>query len=130
MSKNVTELKPKQEAAIAALLSTRSVDEAARSVNVAAKTLYRWLKEPAFDAAYRQARRSAFGQTIGRLQQGSPTAVSLLLKVVVDGQAPASTRVRAAEIVLDKAAKAIELEDIEARLTELERAAELAKHKP
>ena len=40
-----------------------------------------------------------------------------------------STRVRAAEIVLDKAAKAIELEDIEARVTELERAAEEAKQR-
>ena len=44
-----------------------------------------------------------------------------------DCNAPASTRVRAAEIVLDKAAKAIELEDIEARLAELERAAEETK---
>jgi hypothetical protein len=39
----------------------------------------------------------------------------------VDTDAPPSTRVRAAEIVLDKAAKAIELEDIEARVAELER---------
>ena len=54
-------------------------------------------------------RRDTFGQTIARLQQGSPAAASLLLKIVVDGQAPASTRGRAAEIVLDKAAKAIEL---------------------
>jgi hypothetical protein len=67
--------------------------------------------------------------TIARLQQGSPAAASLLLKIVVDGQAPASTRVRAADIVLDKAAKAIELEDIEARLAQLERASEEAKNK-
>jgi hypothetical protein len=53
----------------------------------------------------------------------------LLLKIVVDGQAPASTRVRAAEIVLDKAVKAIELEDIEARLAQLERASEEAKNR-
>ena len=52
----------------------------------------------------------------------------MLLKVIVDGSTPASTRVRAAEIVLDKAAKAIELEDLEARVAELERAAEDAKH--
>jgi hypothetical protein len=127
MSKNVTELKPKQEAAIAALLSNRSVDDAASAVKVTPKTLYRWLKEPAFDAAYREARRAAFGQTIARLQQGSPAAAALLLKIVVDASAPPSTRVRAAEIVLDKAAKAIELEDVEARVAELERAAEEQK---
>jgi hypothetical protein len=51
---------------------------------VGVRTLYRWLKEPAFDAAYRKARRDSFGQTIARLQQGSPAAAALLLKIVVD----------------------------------------------
>jgi hypothetical protein len=46
---------------------------------------------------------------------------------MVDTAAPHSTRVRAADSVLDHAAKAIEIEDIEARATELERAAEIAK---
>ena len=36
----------------------------------------------------------------------------------------ASTRVRAAECVMNQATKAIEIEDIEARVAELERAAE------
>ena len=39
---------------------------------------------------------------------------------MVDQNAPASTRVRAADSVLDHSAKAIEMEDIEARVTELE----------
>ena len=34
---------------------------------------------------------------------------------------------RAAEVIINQAAKAIELEDVEARVTELERAAEAAK---
>ena len=38
--------------------------------------------------------------------------------------APASTRVRAADSVLDHAKHAIELEDVEARVTGLEQAAE------
>ena len=119
----------KKEEAIAALLSQRNVEEAAHVVGVDAKTLLRWMKQPDFDAAYRAARRLAFGQAIARLQQAAGAAASVLLKIVVDGSAPPSTRVRAAEIVLDKAAKAIELEDIEARVTELERAAEEAKQR-
>jgi hypothetical protein len=43
---------------------------------------------------------------------------------MVDPSAPASCRLRAADSVLSHAAKAIEIEDIEARVTELERAAE------
>ena len=48
--------------------------------------------------------------------------MSVLLKVMVDSATPASVRVRAADSVLDHSARAIELEDIEARVAELERA--------
>ena len=72
-------------------------------------------------------RRLAFGQSVARLQQASSAAVSTLLKVMVDPASPPSTKVRAADSVLDHAAKAIEIEDIEARLTEFERAAEATK---
>ena len=117
----------KQEEAIAALLTHRNLEEAAAAVKISAKTLMRWMKEPEFDAAYRAARRTAFSQCIARLQQGSTAAVTTLLKVMVDPATPPSTKVRAADSVLAHSAKAIELEDIEARLTELERAAEGAK---
>ena len=58
-----------------------------------------------------------------KLQQGASAAVSTLLKIMVDQHSPPSTRVRAADSVLDHGAKAIEIEDIEARVSELERAA-------
>ena len=45
---------------------------------------------------------------------------------MVDPNAPASCRIRAADSVLGHAAKAIEIEDIEARVSELERTAEQA----
>jgi transposase-like protein len=113
----------KKEEAIAALLSQRNVDEAARTIGVAPNTLLRWMKEPEFEAAYRQARRDAFSQSIARLQQASSAAVSTLLKIMIDPSTPPSTRVRAADSVLDHSAKAIELEDIEARVAALEQTA-------
>jgi hypothetical protein len=117
----------KKEAAIVALLTHRNIEEAADAVKISVKTLLRWMKEPDFDAAYRAARRLAFGQSISRLQQASTAAVTTVLKLMVDQNAPASTRLRAADIVLDRTAKAIEIEDIEARVAELERAAAVAK---
>jgi len=114
----------KKEAAIVALLSQRNIEEAAKSISVVPNTLLRWMKEPEFDAAYREARRSAFGQSISRLQQASSAAVTTVLRLMVDPNAPASTRLRAAEIVLDKTARAIELQDLDLRLSELERTAE------
>ena len=53
--------------------------------------------------------------------------MTTLLKVMVDSNTPASTKVRAADSVLSHTAKAIELDDIEARLSELERASEASK---
>jgi AICAR transformylase/IMP cyclohydrolase PurH len=120
-------LRRKKEEAIVALCSTRSIEDAARACNTPVRTLYRWLKEPEFDAAYRAARRSAYGQSIARLQQASTAAATTLLKVMVDPTTPPSTRVRAAESVLTHAAKAIEIEDLDARLTDLERANDFAK---
>jgi hypothetical protein len=117
----------KKEEAIAALLSHRSIEDAAGAIKIAPNTLLRWMKEPEFNAAYREARPAAFSQSIARLQQASGAAVSTLLKVTVDSSTPPSTKVRAADSVLEHSAKAIELEDIEARLSELERASEASK---
>ena len=112
----------KQEDAIAALLTQRNIEEAARTAGIGTRTLLRWLKLPEFKNAYREARRDAFGQAIARLQQGTSAAATTLLKVMIDPSAPASVRVRAADSVLNHAAKAIEIEDIEARVAALEQA--------
>jgi len=117
----------KKEEAIAALLTQRNVEEAARTAGIGTQTLLRWLKVPEFQVAYRDARRAAFSQSIARLQQASSAAATTLLKVMLDVNAPASTRVRAADSVLDHAKQAIELEDVEARVSELERSTEAMK---
>ena len=117
----------KQEEAIAALLTQRSTEEAARAVGIGISTLLRWLKVPEFRAAYREARREAVGQATARLQQATGAAASTLLRLMVDPSVPAAVRLRAADSIFDHAAKAIEIEDIEARVTELERAADLGK---
>jgi len=123
MAVNGGKLGRKQEEAIVALLSQRNIEDAAHATGVVARTLIRWLKLPEFRIAYREARRTASSQSIARLQQGSSAAATTLLKIMLDVNAPASTRVRAADSVLDHAAKAIEIEDIEARVAALEGAA-------
>ena len=111
----------KKEEAIAALLSHRTLEEASRAVGITPNTLMRWQKEPEFQTSYREARRAAFGQCIARLQQASGVAVTVLLKVLADPATPASVKVRAVDSVLSHAAKAIEIEEIEARVAALER---------
>ena len=98
-------------------------DEAAKAVGIAPNTLLKWMKDPEFDAAYREARRAASSQATARLQQGTSAAATMILKVMIDPGTPASVKVRAAEAILNHSAKAIEIEDIESRLSELERSA-------
>ena len=85
------------------------------------------MQVPEFQKAYREARRAAFSQSIARLQQGATAAATTMLKLMLDAGTPASVRVRAAECVMNHATKVIELEDIEVRVAELERAAEAQK---
>ena len=113
----------KKEEAIVALLTHRTTEEAARAVNISTKTLLRWQKEPGFDAALRAARRAAFAQSIARLHYLSGAAVSTLGKVMMDPATPPATKVRAADSIWGHTAKAIELDEIEARLAALEQAA-------
>ncbi len=112
----------KKEEAVVALLTHRTIEEAARAVGISTKTLLRWQKEPEFDAAFRTAKRAAFGQSIARLHQLSSAAVSTLGKVMLDSATPPATRVRAADSILDHTTKAIEIEEIEARVAALEAA--------
>ena len=120
-------LTSKQEQSIVALLSNRGVEEAARACNTPTRTLFRWLKEPAFQAAYRTAKKAAFGQAIARLHHLSSAAVSTLGKVMLDPATPPATKVRASDSILNHTIKAMETEDIEARLAELERSADQSK---
>ena len=114
----------KMEEAIAALLTQRNVEEAAHAAGIGTQTLLRWLKKPEFQMAYREARRAAFSQSLARLQQASSAAATTFLKLMVDPNVPAAVRLRASDGVFTHAAKAIQIEDIEARLSDLERAAE------
>jgi hypothetical protein len=113
--------------AVIAVLTQRNLQEAAHEAGIGIATLMRWQKVPEFQEALRIARREALSQTIGRLQQGASAAATTLLKVMLDQNTPASIRIRAADSVMNHALRAMELEDVLERLTELERAADPSK---
>jgi len=100
--------------------------EAARVVGIDLSTLKRWLRLPEFIEAWRRARWEVVELAYARAQQNSGAAISVLLKLMVDPATPSSGRIRAALGVFGLAHEALDL-DIEARLSELERAAEASK---
>ena len=103
----------KMEQAVVALLSHRSIEEAAREVGVTPNTLLRWMREPKFKTACREARNTVFSHAIGRLQDAAGAAATTLLKIMLDTNVPPATRLRAAEVVLDQATKAAEISMLE-----------------
>jgi len=111
----------KKEAAIAALLTHRNVEEAARAAGIGTQTLYRWMKHPEFKAALRKAKQAVYGQASIRLQQGTQAAATTVLKIMLDNNSPPSVRLRAADLILSHAHRANESEQIEERIAILER---------
>jgi hypothetical protein len=114
-------LSRRAEKAILALLEHGTQEKAAAAAGISLVTLWRLQRKPAFRKALFEARNDAFSQAIGRLQHASSAAATSLLRVMCDGAAPASSRVRAAQCVLESAARGLGLQDLEIRLRELEK---------
>ena len=117
-----SKLSRKQEQAIEGLLSEPTVQRAAQRAGVGYRTLKTWLSsDPAFVAAYRAARRQVVEGAITQLQQATRAAVRTLRRNLRCGNP--GVEVKASQVILDQAVKAVELLDLEERLAALERAA-------
>jgi len=127
MSETGSTLTAKQDKALGALLTSPSLEHAAKSAGVTTVTLWRYLQDDAFKAAYQAARRIAVNHAVTRLQQACSGAVGVLCNVAGDKTAPAGARVTAARTILESAFKAIEIEDLSQRIDALEAA---TKDKP
>jgi len=90
----------RQDRIILALLEHPTFEKAAAAVGISDVTLWRWTKKAEFQEAYRKARREAFQQSLARLQHASSATVGTLLRIMTDREAPAASRVRAADSVL------------------------------
>jgi len=111
----------KQERAISALLNASSIREAAKEAGIAEATLHRYLKDDVFKAQYQAAKKEVVQQAICQLQRSAGKAVKVLIEIAEDKESPSSARVSAAKTILETSLKAVELEDLERRIAELER---------
>jgi hypothetical protein len=101
----------KQEALIAALLTEPTHAGAATKAGISEATAQRWLKDPAFQTAYRQARWQLVQAAVERLQGAVGQAVDTLRTVAAEGKKDGD-RVRAAVALLDHAFRGIELAEL------------------
>lgn len=113
-----------QERAILALINEPTVRKAAETAGVNESTLYRWMREPVFSDAYREARRESFRHAISLTQRYAPAAIQTLMKVMQDPNSAHTAKVSAATALLKFSRESIELDDLAARVEALERGAE------
>lgn len=111
----------KTHEAIAALLAHTTMKEAAAAVGIGETTLFRWMQDEGFREEYRKAKGELVGQAIARLQGVTGEAVDTLQAIMKDDDKPAGSRVTAARTILDTAIKAVELEELVARIERLEK---------
>jgi hypothetical protein len=120
----------KQEIALTALMGDPNIKRAAEAAGVGERTLHRWLDEPVFIAAYRKARRQAFGVAISLTQKYAPLAVNELAKIIMDKSTPPTAKVAAITTMLKFSRESLELDDLAARLEALEAAAKKEQAEP
>ena len=112
-----------QRRAVAAIMATRTTTAAALQAQVAERTLYRWLTDPAFQAAVAAAEADVLAVTTRAILALTLSAVDTLKATQDDLEAPAGVRVRAADLLLTHGGRWYELRTLEARLAALEAAA-------
>jgi hypothetical protein len=113
-------LPEKQEAALLALLSHKTLKESALAAGVSMPTLWRYLRDPVFSLRYREMRRELVECAMVRLQNDAEHAARVLRDVADDKTAPSSARVTAARTIIELSVKSVELGDLQQRLASLE----------
>ncbi len=82
----MTELTTKQTKAVIALLTNRTLTEAAAVANISPRQLYRWLELPEFIAALRVIESQVLGEATRRLLTGMGEALDTLHDLMTSAQ--------------------------------------------
>lgn len=115
------DLNIRQDRFLKALLETATIEAACKMAGINKTTGYKYLKDATFLAEYRKIRRESMQQVTARLQRTSEEAVSVLHEIMLDSDNSPNARVQAAKNTLDIAYKSLELDDVQARIEQLER---------
>jgi hypothetical protein len=117
-----SELSPKQEMLIAALLAGNTMVVSAKAAGVTDKTARLWMKQPHFQEAYRSAKQAVFDENLEALRDGVETAITTIRTIMTDSSIDPAVRLRAATAWLQQSIQVYKNDDLEARIIELEEA--------
>jgi hypothetical protein len=114
------ELTTRQWDTITALLTNHSVAEAAKSAGVGTRSVYRWLEQPEFKKALRQARQEQFATINRSLLSMTKTAINTMNDLMTNQTVSESVRYRVARTVLEGFYNFLQPSDLEERIFLLE----------
>jgi len=120
MVKIETGLTVRQQKAISTLLSSKTIEQAAKQAGVSRKTLYTWLRAPDFKAALSEATGEVLENAVRRLTALTSKAIDTLESVIDNPKTNTASRIRAATAILDTVLKIRELTVLESELRALE----------
>lgn len=95
------DISPNQQRFIAAMLSTRTVADAARQIGISERTAYRYLDEPQVRAALNSALDQALSATAQRAAAGMDRALDTLYAILDDPNTPLTARIAVARLLLE-----------------------------
>jgi hypothetical protein len=118
---NSSKFNRKLPLAVAALLKSRSIDEAAQVIDISTSTLKRWQRKPEFAQALAAAQAEVFSSVCNEVRQLGTDATKALGEVVRSSTVPASARTRAAGLLISLLLRIHSFENQEHRLAAIER---------
>ena len=116
-------LSAKQQRTVIALLTCKTVAEAARAAQVSERSIYKWLKMVDFRQALSLAEGELIDQAVRRLLRLQDLSIDTIEAMLGDADASQAVRLRASQLVLEITLKLREQRDVEQRLSALEQAA-------
>lgn len=110
----------KKTQAIAALIESGTIREAAETCKITQRTLLNWLAQPEFLLEYESVQSQLLEAAVNRLRVAGFDASMCLHQTVKDKAAPMTAKVSAAGRILELLLKATEIADLSGRLDRLE----------
>lgn len=116
---NCKDLSRRQLKAIPIILQAKNITEGANNAGITRQTFYEWYQHPEFRAEFTRQRQEVIDLALHELKTLTGEAVDVLRNLLkAEGE---GVRLRTALGVLEHVGKFIELEDLEKRISDIER---------
>lgn len=113
-----TALTSRQLKAITCILENNSIEEAAKKARVSRSTLYNWLRDSQFKRRLDKEREVVFEEGLDALKAATAKAAKTLIELL--DSKDRNTRRLTAKEVIHLAIKAVEIKELEERVTQIE----------